>query len=110
MTNKYTENLSEALDEYKRGFNVFCVHPDSADDPLKTIDDIVDADGHLFKISKPSTYQIWHIDFLEKGEKVLGWSGYQSQAAARAAIRDADLIIPHNWTYEIDYKEIEVSS
>lgn len=61
-------------------------------------------------MTNKETYEIWHIDFFEKGEKVLGWSGYQSQAAAQAAIRDADLIIPFNWTYEIDYKEIEVQS
>lgn len=35
------------------------------------------------------------------GEHCAEWTSFPSTAEARSAIRDADLIIPFTWTYEI---------
>lgn len=41
------------------------------------------------------------INFTAHGEHVTTWPGYASYAEARAALRDADLIIPFHWDHDI---------
>ena len=41
------------------------------------------------------------IIFTAHGEHVTTWPGYATRAEARAALRDADLIIPFHWDHDI---------
>jgi hypothetical protein len=44
---------------------------------------------------------IYKIEFKERGEVVQTWDRYFSHGEALRAIRDADLIIPFSWEWEI---------
>ena len=41
------------------------------------------------------------INFTQSGNIVQQWTGYATLSDARAAIRDADLIIPMSWQADI---------
>ena len=41
------------------------------------------------------------IKFTAHGEPVTQWGGYANRADARAALRDADLLIPFHWEHEV---------
>lgn len=51
-------------------------------------------------------YTKYHIVFKERGEVVNRWSNYFSYSEALRAIRDADLIIPFSWDWEIVSEEV----
>ena len=48
-----------------------------------------------------TTPQTYAIQFSEGGKVVQQWQGYLTKAEARAAIRDADRIIPMSWAADI---------
>ena len=43
----------------------------------------------------------YKINFTQGGNIVQQWDGYATRADALAAIRDADMIIPFTWSYDI---------
>jgi hypothetical protein len=44
---------------------------------------------------------MYAIQFKARGVETAVWSGYADYFEAREAVRDADLIIPLNWTWDI---------
>lgn len=52
---------------------------------------------------------IYKIEFKERGKVVNTWDRYHSYSEAYRAIRDADLIIPFSWDWEIISYEKEIS-
>lgn len=52
---------------------------------------------------------MYKIEFKERGELVNTWDRYHSYSEALRAIRDADLIIPFSWDWEIVSYEKELS-
>ena len=51
---------------------------------------------------------MYKIEFKERGELVNTWDRYHSYSEALRAIRDADLIIPFSWDWEIVSYEKEL--
>jgi hypothetical protein len=53
--------------------------------------------------TKTMTYKITFTEHQTGSQKIAAvWTGFESYAAARKAIADADLRIPFTWTYSID--------
>jgi hypothetical protein len=44
---------------------------------------------------------MYTVIFTRAGEEMRRWTGYATRGEARAAIRDADMIIPLSWSWII---------
>lgn len=45
---------------------------------------------------------LYRINFTAHGDPAQTWEGYTSPSEARAAVREADSIIPIHWDYQIE--------
>ena len=53
----------------------------------------------VYQAQSPTMFKI--VFTTSNGEVQNEWKGYYSTAACRSALKDADLIIPHNWYWTI---------
>lgn len=53
----------------------------------------------VYQAQTPTMFKI--VFTTSNGDVQNEWKGYYSTAACRSALKDADLIIPHNWYWTI---------
>ena len=53
----------------------------------------------VYQAQSPTMFRI--VFTTSNGDVQNEWKGYYSTAACRSALKDADLIIPHNWYWTI---------
>ena len=53
----------------------------------------------VYQAQSPTMFKI--VFTTSNGDVQNEWKGYYSTAACRSALKDADLIIPHNWYWTI---------